>query len=111
MNRTIGFLATLALAFLLAGPAWARPHDPVVKERERNQKARIHEGVKSGELTKGEAKGLRHEQKAIHQEEKAFKSDGKLTRAERRKLHHDQDKASRDIYQEKHDAQKRPGAQ
>ena len=110
MNRTFVFLATMAFAILLAGAAWARPHDPVVKERERNQHARIHQGVKSGELTHAEAKHLRHEQKAIHREEKDFKADGKLTKGERRKLHHDQDKASRDIYREKHNDRKRPGA-
>ncbi len=40
-----------------------------------------------------------------------FKSDGKLTKNERQELHQDQGAASKEIYQEKHDAQERPKSQ
>jgi len=86
----------------------AGTHDPAVKAREHRQQARIRQGVRSGELTKDEAKGLRKEERGIRQEERQFKSDGKLTPAERAKLHSDLNKTSKDIYQEKHDAEKRP---
>jgi len=35
------------------------------------------------------------------------KADGQVTAAERAKLRRDQNRASRDIYKQKHDAQKR----
>ena|SRR5438105_4989410 len=92
---------------LLASADEPGVHDPAVKAREHRQQARIRQGVKSGELTKDEAKGLRKEQRAIHQEEHQFKSDGTLTAAERAKIHSDLNKASKDIHAEKHDAEKR----
>jgi hypothetical protein len=75
---------------------------PVVRERQMNQKARIRQGVKSGQLTKGEARNLRQEQKTIQAEKQMAKADGKVTPAERAKLRRDQNKASRDIYRLKH---------
>jgi len=109
----LAFLAAIAGCGILvnSNPAVAADepgtHDPGVKARERVQKARIRQGVKSGELTKGEAKGLRKEERGIRQEEHQFKSDGHLTAAERAKLHSDLNKTSKDIHQEKHDAEKR----
>jgi hypothetical protein len=85
----------------------AAVRDPGVNGRQHNQQDRIVQGVRSGELTKGEAQGLRAEQRSIRQEERQYKSDGILTRDERRDLHQDLRAASRDIYSEKHDAEAR----
>ena len=82
-------------------------HDPGVNARQNHQDERIKQGVKSGELTKREAKGLREERRDIKQLEKAYKSDGTLTRAERKDLHHELNQSSQEIYQQKHDAQTR----
>ena len=100
-------LMTLALSLFFAGSVLAQPATPVVTQRQENQKARIDEGVKSGELTKKEAGKLRAEQRAIRAEKRMAKADGKVTKAERAKLRHDQNKASADIYKQKHDAQKK----
>lgn len=81
--------------------------DPGVNQRQRNEQNRIAQGTRSGELTRDEAKGLRSEQRDVRQEERAYKSDGKLTRDERQDLHQDQNEASRNIYAEKHDDDKR----
>ena len=81
--------------------------DPGVNQRQRNEQHRITQGTRSGELTRDEAQGLRSEQRDIRQEERAYKSDGKLTRDERRDLHQDQNQASRNIYAEKHDDERR----
>lgn len=94
----------------LATSAMAGTRDPRVNHRQHNQHERIGQGVKSGELTKGEARDLRGDQKDIRQEEQQFKSDGKLTKDERQELHQDQNAASKEIYQEKHDEQERPRA-
>ena len=45
-------------------PPATKPNE--VNARMENQHDRIQQGVKSGELTKGEAKNLRKDQKAIH---------------------------------------------
>ncbi len=94
-----------------AVPAWsAEPgvRNPRQNARQHRQGARIRQGVRSGELTKEEAKGLRENQRAIRQEERAFKADGSYTAAERAKVSHDLNTLSRDISQEKHDAEVQP---
>lgn len=106
-------LKTLFLLMAMACSATALAQDPnspqtgntktpVIKERQMNQKARIRQGVRSGELTKGEARNLRQEQKTIQAEKKMAKADGKVTAAERAQIRKDQNKASRDIYRLKH---------
>jgi hypothetical protein len=73
-----------------------------------NQRARIRQGVHSGELTKGEAQHLRQEQKTIQAEKQMAKTDGKVSPAERAKLRRDQNKASKDIYRLKHNNREQP---
>ncbi|MBK7473962.1 MAG: hypothetical protein KAX84_01395 [Burkholderiales bacterium] len=100
-------LITIAVSLLVTGSVLAQTNTPVADQRQQNQKARIQEGVKSGELTKREAARLRTEHRAIKVEERMARADGKVTMAERAKLQHDQNKASADIYRQKHDAHKR----
>lgn len=95
------------LVVALAAPAFAGPQTPGVDKRERHQQQRIREGVKSGELTKREARKLEREQAKIRKEERAMKSDGVVTKEERKELHQDLNEASKHIAKEKHDAQTR----
>ena len=78
---------------------------PVVNQRQRNQQARIREGVVSGDLTRTETKRLRVEQRHIRRTERRVKADGTVTPTERRKLERKQNRASRDIRRQKHDGQ------
>lgn len=99
-------LALAALPFF----AVAGNRDPGVNHRQHNQQGRIAQGVKSGELTRGEARRLHAEQRQIRTEERAYKADGQLTGTERKDLQRDLNQASRGIYRQKHDAQDRPPA-
>lgn len=85
----------------------AAVRDPVINERQANQAGRVAQGVKSGELTRGEAQELREERRDIRQLERDYKSDGTLTRGERRDLNQQLDQNSREIYEEKHDDERR----
>jgi hypothetical protein len=87
-------------AFTQDQPAPAKT--PRVMKRQIKQQARIKEGVKSGELTKGETRRLELEQAKIQHDKKAAKADGQVTPQERRKLTREQNKASRDIRRLKH---------
>ena len=78
-----------------------------VDTRQENQKARIKQGVKSGELTKKEARQLVNEQKKVRAAERKAKADGDVTRKEARKLDRKQDKASQKILRQKQDKQNR----
>ena len=100
--------SALAIAFtvITCGVVTAHTATPVVTERQNEQKARINQGVASGELTRKESVKLQAQQRAIKAEKKAVKADGKVTAAERAKLRADQNRASRNIYNEKHNAKK-----
>jgi len=103
--KTIATLGFVTLA--LNAYADRDTHDPDVNARQEHQDKRIKRGVKSGELTKHEAKELRGDQRDVKQLEKAYKSDGTLTNAERKDLHHELNQNSKDIYKQKHDGQDR----
>ncbi len=111
-TATAATAATAVAAVLIALPlaAAAGTRDPGVNQRQHNQQQRIQQGVKSGELTRGEARGLQAEQRHIRREEARYKSDGTLTRAERADLQHDLNRSSRHLYNQKHDEQSRPPA-
>jgi hypothetical protein len=78
---------------------------PVVDQRQQNQRARVREGVASGEVNRAEAAKLRSEQRGVRRTERRAKADGKVTKRERANLQRKQNKASRDIRRQKHDAQ------
>ena len=80
---------------------------PAINAREHNQKLRIRQGVKSGELTRKELARLEAEEARIRRHERRAKSDGKLTPEERARLEKELSKASHDIYEQKHDDQDR----
>ena len=101
------FAVLCAAAALVAATGLAQTKTPVVTDRQANQKVRIREGVKSGELTPKEAAKLRAEQRKIARDKAKAKSDGVVTPKEKAKLRHEQNKASKDIYRQKHDAQTR----
>lgn len=73
-----------------------------VKNRQIKQQKRIHQGIHSGELTKGEVHKIQREQKRLQKSKRQAWSDGKLTPKERVRLEHRQDRASRHIYRAKH---------
>lgn len=75
--------------------------------RQHRQRARIAEGVKSGELTHEEAQGLRKEQRRIRRVERRLEADGVKTPGEAARIERLQDKASENIKSEKHDDDKK----
>lgn len=80
------------------------------QNREHRQEKRIGQGVQSGELTKHEAKRLARGQKKVdHYQQKAM-ADGEMSIEEKAKLEKMQDRQSRKIRRQKHDAQSRPEA-
>lgn len=96
----------LLVSILFIGFAtYAQDATPKVNAREKEQRARIHEGRADGELTKNEASKLNAQQRHIHKTERRAKADGIVTRRERKKLNREQNRASRNIRRQKHDAQ------
>jgi uncharacterized membrane protein YebE (DUF533 family) len=97
-------LATMAV--LVTGTAFAGT--PVLNQREHNQIHRINQGVRSGELTRPEARRLYRGEARLNRNEAVAKSDGVVTARERARLQNEANRESARIYQQKHDAQARP---
>jgi hypothetical protein len=78
-----------------------------INERQRNQQKRIGEGVENGSLTPAETARLEKQEAAIHHEVKTERkaNGGTLTAQERRQVNRQQNRESKRIYRQKHDAQ------
>ncbi len=109
MKKTFTILATLGIIVGLTVTALAdhKNRVPVTRKRQAEQHQRIHQGVRSGEVTKGERAKLGKKQHEINQDIREAKSDGVVTGAERKDIHQDQNQASRHIYRAKHNRRDR----
>ena len=79
---------------------------PTVGQRKENQQDRIAQGVKSGQLTAGETANLETKEAAINGETRADRAanGGKLTPAEKQQINGQQNQLSKQIYNDKHNA-------
>jgi hypothetical protein len=105
MKRTIVVMFAIALVALSAG--FASANTPRIERREVRQHARIHQGVRSGELTRREAVRLRAGQRHVHRMEYRAKADGRVGPRERARIARAQNHQSRSIYRFKHNARVR----
>jgi hypothetical protein len=77
-----------------------------VGQRRENQQDRIAQGIKSGQLTPGETAKLENQQQGINKEVSGMRqaNGGKLTKADKKAVNQQQNQASRNIYNKKHNA-------
>lgn len=102
--------AALALVLIAAGAGAANAYGTSnrgIDASQANQEARINQGLRDGSLTRREAAGLEAEQRRIQQMESRAKADGRVDRYEAAQIRRAQGEASRHIYQERHDGEKR----
>jgi hypothetical protein len=105
LNRfTLALVATAALAassYAQAETTWQQQHPrrTEVNARLANQDARIHNEVKDGQITKGQAAQLHHEDHQIRNEERSMASQdgGHITKPEQRVLNQQENQVSRQI--------------
>jgi hypothetical protein len=94
----------LIVGALAAGPALAADGAGTV-QRNVNQQTRIAHGLETGALNTREAARLERQESVVnHMQSRALK-DGEVSAAERARLAAAQNRVSRNIYSEKHDAQ------
>ena len=98
------FVIAAALA-AISVPALAGT--PRLDAREQNQRQRIVQGVRSGELTRSETRRLIAGERRLHRHERYAKSDGIVTAGERARLQRNANRMSARIYRQKHDPQSR----
>jgi hypothetical protein len=97
--------ATVALAGLasnaMADTQWQKNHPrrEQVNNRLANQNKRIHQEVKEGEISKGQAAKLHREDHNIRKEERAMASTnhGHITKTEQKALNQQENQVSRQI--------------
>lgn len=104
MKRIIFAAAVLSIMFV---SHIASAHQHKGRYNQHNQRQRIHQGVRSGQLTRPEAHHLRMQQSKIRHYKTMAMADGRITRAERKLIYKEQAKANRNIYHQKHDRQVR----
>lgn len=82
-----------------------------VDQRRENQQDRIAQGVKSGQLTAGETAKLEKQQQGINREVGGMReaNGGKLTQADKKAVNQQQNQASKNIYNKKHNGAHQAG--
>jgi hypothetical protein len=101
----------------LSNQIYRQKHDAAVQntnpksevgKRAENQQDRIAQGIKSGQLTAGEASRLEHKEAAIHHEVRTERAanGGKLTAQERAQVNRQQNRVSSQIYNKKHNGRR-----
>ena len=97
-----------AAAFGVMAVTAAVPADARINQRQNRQQSRIYNGVASGELNRREAGRLEAREARINRYEARSRADGGgLNWRERYRIERMQDRTSRAIYRQKHDAQVR----
>ena len=102
MKTTI-LAAAIGLAFSTG--AFAQAGAGTV-QRDVNQQQRIEQGVQSGSLTTREAGKLERGQANVDRREARAGADGQVSAKEQRRVQQAENRQSRRIHREKHDAQK-----
>jgi hypothetical protein len=92
-----------------AGPGVVDPGHPRVNEvnqREQNQQDRIANGLKNDTLNAKQASNLEKREASVQKREQKdmAKNNGHLTKAEQRGINRQQNRISRSIYNDKHEA-------
>jgi hypothetical protein len=108
MKTTLFTTAILIAGLFLANSSYAadgrwgqnHPRRAEVNGRLNNQNSRIDRKVNDGQMSRGEANKLHHEDHQVRQEERdmASQDHGHITRQEQRTLNHQENKISRQIY-------------
>ncbi|RON05655.1 hypothetical protein BK659_21365 [Pseudomonas brassicacearum] len=98
LSAVVGMVAGNAMA---ADAQWKKDHPrrAEVNSRLANQNKRIHNEVKEGEMTKGQAANLHKEDRQIRQEERdmASQNKGHITKQEQKSLNQQENAVSHQI--------------
>jgi hypothetical protein len=102
-QRVAGFVVGCAVLGVAAQAAAGPRQGRGINAREHRQAQRIHQGVKSGEITPAEKDRLKADEAGVRAEERVYRQSGDgLNARERRDLEKDLNKTSREIYRAKH---------
>ncbi len=100
LSLLIALLGGVAIS-VQADDTWAKDHPrrAQVNQRLNNQNKRIHQEVKEGDMSKGKAAKLHHEDHQIREEERdmASQNHGHITKQEQKTLNQQENQVSKKI--------------
>jgi hypothetical protein len=100
--KTTSITFQLIAASLLTTAAWAQTPAEQDQQRDVNQQQRIEQGLQSGQLSTKEAGSLERQQQHIDKMEAHDMKNGAITPTEQARLNAAQNRASNNIYADKH---------
>jgi len=101
-TRILTSMAGGLAVFLMAGTLSSAE---TINQREWRQQERIWSGYRSGDLTPREFRRLEREQALIRRSEARARRDGNFTARERLRIQREGNRASRDVFTQRHDRQ------
>jgi len=107
MKKSIAIVFITALAAVSLTALEVQAGTPRVDRRQANQTERIRDGVRSGQLTRGETRRLVRGQAHVRRMEHRAKADGVVTPGERARLRQAQRVQSRHIARARHNGLQR----
>jgi len=105
MRKIVSLFVAVVFVFGASVASMAGSHG--INQREYREQQRINQGIRSGELTRREARRLEAGLARIKIDERFARSDGNLSPRERVRLNRELNHESRGIYRQKHDGQDR----
>jgi hypothetical protein len=91
MMKKILLLSAIVLLLGFSSDTFAQGrHNRVGRVNDRYDRQRVRRGIRSGQITRDEARLLRERQRQIRAERRIYRSDGRLTRDERREIRRDE---------------------
>ena len=105
MRKIVSLFVAVVFVFGASVASMAGSHG--INQREYREQQRINQGIRSGELTRGEARRLEAGLARVKIDERFARSDGSLNPRERARLNRELNHESRGIYHQKHDGQDR----
>jgi hypothetical protein len=99
------FLTLAVTGIMMSAANLAQAQDDI-QQRKENQQQRIGNGVENGSLTAGETANLEHKEAGLNHEIRRDRSQdgGHLTNREKAQINRQQNRMSRNIYRDKHNA-------
>ena len=97
-------LMAVSLVIIFANASFAGDR---FQHRQNNQKNRIYQGARKGEITKRAFTHLARQQRSVNKYRNHALRDGNLSRKEGRRLNQLQDRASGSIYRDRHNGYNR----
>ena len=101
------FLMFAAAGVVLSATELASAQEGRIQQRKENQQQRIANGVESGSLTPKETAHLENKEANLNKEIRADRkaNGGNLTNNQKRQINRQQNRLSKNIYNQKHDGQ------